>query len=377
MYIYHINTMDPKILPQSILEENDILKFTLHGVNMSLANALRRTILSEIDIIVFKAYNEEVNMCTIHQNTTSFNNEIIKQRLGCIPIHINNLDIPLKDYELHIEQENVTDTIQYITTENFKIKNTSTGEYLSESDRQRIFPPSDITGYYIDFLRLKPKISDDIKGEALHLTCKFSTGNAKENGMYNAVSCCAYGYTIDDIRQEIELNKLRKQWKDQGMKPAEIAHETTNWKLLDGLRITKPDSFDFTIESIGIYTNQEIIHKACDIIVKRLEDIDTAIEKDKLVVKESNTTIKNSYDVILNGEDYTIGKILEYVLYTKYWQNEERLTFCGFVKEHPHYNDSIIRLGYTNESNKAMVLGDLKFAIQELVKVYKKIKTLV
>jgi len=377
LYIYHINTMDPKILPQSILEENDILKFTLHGVNMSLANALRRTILSEIDIIVFKAYNEEVNMCTIHQNTTSFNNEIIKQRLGCIPIHINNLDIPLKDYELHIEQENVTDTIQYITTENFKIKNTSTGEYLSESDRQRIFPPSDITGYYIDFLRLKPKISDDIKGEALHLTCKFSTGNAKENGMYNAVSCCAYGYTIDDIRQEIELNKLRKQWKDQGMKPAEIAHETTNWKLLDGLRITKPDSFDFTIESIGIYTNQEIIHKACDIIVKRLEDIDTAIEKDKLVVKESNTTIKNSYDVILNGEDYTIGKILEYVLYTKYWQNEERLTFCGFVKEHPHYNDSIIRLGYTNESNKAMVLGDLKFAIQELVKVYKKIKTLV
>ena len=369
--------MDPKILPQSILEENDILKFTLHGVNMSLANALRRTILSEIDIIVFKAYNEEVNMCTIHQNTTSFNNEIIKQRLGCIPIHINNLDIPLKDYELHIEQENVTDTIQYITTENFKIKNTSTGEHLSESDRQRIFPPSDITGYYIDFLRLKPKISDDIKGEALHLTCKFSTGNAKENGMYNAVSCCAYGYTIDDIRQEIELNKLRKQWKDQGMKPAEIAHETTNWKLLDGLRITKPDSFDFTIESIGIYTNQEIIHKACDIIVKRLEDIDTAIEKDKLVVKESNTTIKNSYDVILNGEDYTIGKILEYVLYTKYWQNEERLTFCGFVKEHPHYNDSIIRLGYTNESNKAMVLGDLKFAIQELVKVYKKIKTLV
>lgn len=369
--------MDPKILPQSIIEENDILKFTLSEVNVSLANALRRTILSEVDIVVFKTYNEEVNQCTINQNTTSFNNEIIKQRLGCIPIHINDLNIPLKDYELYVEEENLTDTIQYVTTENFKIKNTSTEEYLTESDKQRIFPPSDVTGYYIDFLRLKPKISDDIPGESINLTCKFSVGNAKENGMFNAVSCCTYGNTIDDVKQEIELNKLRKTWKDQGMKQSEIHHEATNWKLLDGLRITKPDSFDFMIETIGIYTNQEIVHKACDVLIKRLEAIDTLIEKDALPVKESNTTIKNSYDVILKNEDHTIGKIIEYVLYTKYWKNEERLSYCGFVKEHPHYNESIIRLGYTQEANKSIVLGDMKNAIQELVKIYKKIKTLI
>lgn len=369
--------MDPKILPQSIVEENDILKFTLSGVNLSIANALRRTILSEVDVVVFKTYNEDVNQCTIHQNTTSFNNEIIKQRLGCIPIHINDINLPLKDYELHVEEENLTDTIQYVTTENFKIKNTSTEEYLTENDKQRIFPPSDVTGYYIDFLRLKPKISDDIPGESIHLTCKFSIGNAKENGMFNAVSCCTYGFTIDDVKQEIELNKLRKTWKDQGMKPAEIQNKAIDWKLLDGLRITKPDSFDFMIETIGIYTNQEIVHKACDVLIKRLESIDTLIEKDNLPVKESNTTIKNSYDIILKNEDHTIGKIIEYVLYTKYWQNEERLSFCGFVKEHPHYNESIIRVGYTKESNKSIVLGDMKNAIQELVKIYRKVKTLI
>ena len=57
--------MDPKILPQSVVEENEQLKFTISGVNVSIANSLRRIILSEIDTVVFKTYNEEVNTCNI------------------------------------------------------------------------------------------------------------------------------------------------------------------------------------------------------------------------------------------------------------------------------------------------------------------------
>ena len=35
-------------------EENDVLSFTISGVNVSLANAIRRTILSDIPLLVFK-----------------------------------------------------------------------------------------------------------------------------------------------------------------------------------------------------------------------------------------------------------------------------------------------------------------------------------
>ena len=366
--------MDPKILPQSVVEENEKLRFTLSGVNVSIANSIRRIILSEIDTVVFKTYNEDVNTCIIEINTSSFNNEIIKQRLGCIPIHIKDLDMPLKNYILEIDEENNTDTIQHVTTKDFKIKNVDTDKYLTDNDKQQIFPPSDQTGYYIDFLRLKPRISEEIPGESIKLSCNFGIGNTKENGMFNVVSCCSYGNTVDDVKQEMELNKKRKEWKDSGLKPDEVKFEAENWRLLDGLRITKKDSFDFVIESIGIFTNQEIVHKGCDVLIKKLVDLSTLMDGDKIEINESNTTMENSFDVTIPNEDYTIGKALEFVLYTKFYEESDILSFCGFKKTHPHDTDSIIRLSYNDAIDKATIKGNIKTCIQELVEVYNKIK---
>ncbi len=366
--------MDPKVLPQSVVEENNQLRFTLSGVNVSIANSVRRIILSEIDTVVFKTYNEDVNKCIVTKNTSAFNNEIIKQRLGCVPIHIKDMDMPLKNYIVEIDQENNTDTILHVTTQDFKIKNIDTQSYLSDSDTQLIFPPCDQTGYYIDFLRLKPMISDEIPGEALQLTCEFSIGNAKENGMFNVVSCCSYGNTVDDVKQEIELNKKRKEWKDAGLSADDIKFESTNWKLLDGFRITKKDSFDFVLETCGVFTNQEIVHKGCDILIKNMEVIQTLIVDDKLKIDESTTTMKNCYDIIIPNEDYTIGKALEFALYTKFYEGAEILSFCGFKKVHPHDNDSIVRVAYKDVIDRSSIKGHLQTCIQDLTVIYNKIK---
>ena len=73
-------------------EKNDELTFTISGINVSLANAIRRTILSDIDIVVFRTSPYERNEANILVNTSRLNNEIIKQRLSCIPIFIKNLE---------------------------------------------------------------------------------------------------------------------------------------------------------------------------------------------------------------------------------------------------------------------------------------------
>jgi len=370
--------MDPKIVPQSISEEDNVLRFTLSGVNVSIANALRRIILSEIDCVCFKTYNESVNTCTIHQNTTMFNNEIIKQRLGCIPIHIDDMEMPLENYMLEVSVENMTDTIQYVTTKDFKIKNITTNKYLTENDRQKVFPPSDETGYYIDFLRLKPKISDQILGEIINLECKFSIGNAKENGMFNVVSCCSYGNTPDDVQQELQLNKMRKYWKDQGMSRNDILFAEKDWKLLDGLRICKQNSFDFQVESVGVFSNQEIVKKGCDVIIKNLNQIDTLIQNEKLVVTPSKTTMDNCYDITLDNDDYTIGKILEFALNGRFYTGEDaKLSFVGYSKMHPHDDYATIRLAYENPTDVLTIYGDLQVCIKELLVVYEKIKNMI
>ena len=58
-----IYTMNPKI--ENRKEIDDILTFTLSGVDVSFANAIRRVILSEIPIIVFKTMPYEQNKSNI------------------------------------------------------------------------------------------------------------------------------------------------------------------------------------------------------------------------------------------------------------------------------------------------------------------------
>ena len=67
-------------------EDNGELYFILKDVHVSVANALRRTIMTEIPVVVIPTETVDVNQCTVFTNTTRFHNEIIKQRLSTIPI---------------------------------------------------------------------------------------------------------------------------------------------------------------------------------------------------------------------------------------------------------------------------------------------------
>ncbi len=344
--------------------------FTLSGVNVSLANALRRTIISDIPLVIFRTSPNEQNKCTIHVNTSRLNNEIIKQRLSCIPIHIKDIEeFPLKNYILELNVENTTDTVMIITSENFEIKDLTTGKHLPKDKIREIFPADDTTGYFIDFIRLRPRISDEIPGEKIHLTCEFDIGSAKEDGMFNSVSTCSYGFSADTASQEAELVRKRQTWKDEGKNEKEIEFESKNWKLLDAKRIYKKDSFDFMIQTVGVYTNNEIVDIGCRILITKLAELQAIIEKDELEIKNADNTMSNCFDVILVDEDYTIGKVLEYFLYTKFYETN-MLTYCGFKKMHPHDNYSIIRLSYREPVEKSTIKGHLNECINVSVQVY-------
>ena len=365
--------MNPQVELNS-KHNDEMLLFTLSGVNVSLANAIRRTILSDIPLVVFRTTPYEQNKANIIANTSRLNNEILKQRLSCIPIHIKDIDgFPLKNYQLEVNVENITDTMMYVTTENFVINDLVTGKPIDQTKNREIFPADDYTGYFIDFVRLRPKISEELPGEKIHLTCELSIGTAKEDGMFNAVSTCSYGYTVDALAQEATLEKLRQKWKDEGKNADEVNFEAKNWKLLDGLRITKQDSFDFTIQSVGIYENVELVHKGCEILIDKFQYQDSLIEKDELVIEKSQNTMSNSYDIILENEDYTIGKVLEYLMYTKFYETK-MLTFCGFKKMHPHDSQSIIRVAYKDPIDISTIKGNLKECIDDAIQVFTKVK---
>ena len=111
--------MNPQVELNSRPNE-EMLLFTLSGVNVSLANAIRRTILSDIPLVVFRTTPYEQNKANIIANTSRLNNEILKQRLSCIPIHIKDIrEFPLKNYIMEVNVEKNTDTMMFVTSKHF------------------------------------------------------------------------------------------------------------------------------------------------------------------------------------------------------------------------------------------------------------------
>ena len=110
------------------------------------------------------------------------------------------------------------------------------------------------------------------------------------------------------------------------------------------------------------------------IVVLSIITIDLLNEKDEdseivYVVIDNRITI---------DEDYTIGKVIEYVLYQKHFENDKILSYVGFCKFHPHDTSSYIRIAFMNETNanKVNICNIVKASCNDAINlVYKNIMT--
>ena len=363
---------------EELKETGDIMTFTLTGVDPCFANGLRRVIVSDIPVVVFKTTPHEENKSNILINTSRLNNEIIKQRLSCIPICIKDLDIELSNYLLELDIENKTDTMIMVTTKDFKIKNITTSTYLDDNTIREIFPPYiPPTGkgeYYIDFLRLRPKISDDLPGEKIKLNCTFSISSARDDSMFNVTGTCSYGFTPDREEMIKQLAIRRDKWEKEDKTADEIDFESRNWNLLEGLRYVKKQSFDFIIQTVGIFENTDIVIKACQILIQKIDIQKQLLDKDEMQIEKSDNTLENCYDVTLVNEDYTVGTILNNELYEIFYKDHETLSYTGFKKMHPHDTDSLLRIAFSEPTSgksavKEMLITVMVDAIRQIEKI--------
>lgn len=329
---------------KSVKEGNDGLSFTISNSNVSFVNALRRVILSEIPTVVFRTAPYEKSMTKIITNTTRLTNEILKQRISCIPIHIRDTSLDINSLLVELDVENTSDTIQYVTTQDFKIKDTRTDKYLTKEKTREIFPPNELTNDYIIINRLRPKISDTIKGEKLHFESKMVTTTAGEDSCFNVASTCSYAYTEDKVKQKEVWRTQAKDLTKNGMDEDTIEYQEQNWYLNDAKRIFVNNSFDFIVQSVGVYTNHEIIQKACDVMIEKCNSILEKASLQTVKITEIDAMQEGSFDITLENEDYTLGKCIECVLHEQYYKGSKDLLFVGFLKSHPYDKDSLIRV---------------------------------
>jgi DNA-directed RNA polymerase alpha subunit/DNA-directed RNA polymerase subunit L len=375
---------------EKIIENDGILYFTLSGIDKCFANGLRRTILSDIPTVVVRSEDHKTNQCIIKKNTSRLHNEIIQHRISCIPIHTNDPEF-VNNYIMEMDVSNDSEqNIRMVTTEDIRIKHIENNQYISQEETKQIFPPNEITGRYIDIVRLRPKVGKMIPGEQLMLTAKFSVATARINGMFNVVSKSSYGYTPDIKKIQDTWESLESKYESENMTREEIAHLKNDFMHLDAERIFHNNSFDFVVQTIGVYKNTDIVHKACSFLIHKFEEFILSIEKDNIPILTSDSSkkhgfhsviessVQNSFDIILENEDDTMGNILSHILYELYFlgKKEAELSFCSFKKFHPHDAYSVLRIAYKEIPTRIQITNHLQIAANQARLVFKEIRSM-
>jgi len=319
---------------------DDMLTFTLKNTDVSITNAMRRTILGNIRAVVIAKTD-----CNITVNTTRFNNEILKQRMACIPVCLSPDEEEIKVFSIELNKSNSTAATVMVTTEDFKILENG------KPSSKRLFLPDPMTKQYIDILRLRPKMGSVV--ESIQMTATLSITTGIQTGTSN-LGNCFYKCTVNH-------EKAEQEWAKKGI---DDKHAKKDWDLLNAKRYVIPNSFDITVESyvLAIYSPTQLVQIACKVI-----------EKDLLTLKEfqiqpSDTTMEKCVDLILPNCDYTIGKTLEYYLFTTKFDID--ITYITFLKNHPHDKNGILRIAFKEDQTEETITAMLLEACQESVKYF-------
>ena len=94
------------------------------------------------------------------------------------------------------------------------------------------------------------------------------------------------------------------------------------------------------------------------------------------MINKSDILNDNSYEIILQDEDYTLGKLFEYVLHKEYYEKKKVLNYCGFRKHHPHDSYSVIRIILNEEKEDNEIYSMCIQMCAYSIKIFEKIKSL-
>ncbi len=371
--------MDPQIISTGE-NEYGIYSFEISNVDVSVINSLRRTLMTHIKMLVFRGFPHIDNNLKFHKNKSKFNNEYLKQRIECIPIHESNeknFQTIIDSYAIRFKVVNNDSSLRICTTNDFEIISKSTGNPIKGSENlvKRLFPPNKITNEYIPICALMPKISDTDEPEEIDATFYFSIGEVYDieknyrNECWNAVSKCTYFNKQDDRRVQEEMAK----------KPE---NEKRDFELLDAQRVFIPNHFVFKMQTIGVYTNQSLIVKASNYLIDRFREImmylsdkstisteeDYSFEKQPFTIYKS-TKVNTMYEIQINHDDYTIGKLIENHLHLMFGKD---IYFISFKKEHPHSSLCKIEFTYKNEVTEEVVIQNIMEVCKTITSIYEK-----
>lgn len=334
------------------------MTFDLEGVDNTIANAIRRIILTDIKYISFKTRPYQESEIKIVTNETTMDNQKLTHRIGLVPIHIEYPEqFDVNDYQFYIDKKNTGNDVIEVTSHDFRIKKLSQNKDLSPAETKKFFPPNPLTGEYVFICYLQPdKTGNGDKGGRLHFTARASLKTPRNDAKYNIAQTSFVNKQNPKLVEE-KWKEYYEAYKDTGETKATLEKR---YRTTDALRHFYTDDFghankfEFFIESYVTMRPMVILYKAVDILISKLMSLSSNIKSGNYAEVDiyPSEVDMNAFDMVINKETYTIAALLQsYVLKLFGESGKDLVTYIGFKKEHPLKDNITIRVALKGEQN--------------------------
>ena len=339
----------------------DTITFTVSNTNSSFVNALRRTIITDVQTVSFNVDDYTNSDLTVIKNTSSVHNEFLLHRLGLLPINFKGVPKYNTDtYKFVLNVTNKTSKSINVTTKDIKVINLETNQ---EEDNSIFFPPNSITHDNIILIRLKPNIAGK-EGESIHIEGKSSKGSGEQHIRFSPVSCIMFTNKRDPEKVNAALSNYIKDIESsrgESIDKTELPTLAKTFDLEDADRYfytddnDDPNIFDFTIESCGVLKPHTILIEGIVKLINKLKNFIIALNKSlsnqasNVEIRES-TSIMRAFDITIENESHTLGFLLQTFINKLF---KEDTIFVGYMNPHPLQKKIMLRINVnSNDINE-------------------------
>ena len=389
--------------------KDDTLDFVIsgqddYGLDKSIVNSLRRTLMTEIPCVGFRVEEGTRKDIHIEINNSSLHNEFLMHRISLIPLYLNP-----EEYEqqylfyLNVKHDS-KESFKFITTDDIQIlplrKDVNLEEVemsidnydftkpLSKQKHAEIFRPFTFRGKAQPILITELKATDsEDKIQEIVLYGVPSESDGREHARWKCVSKAVYSY--------LENEELFKSVAEDKASIAKIIDDEDKEKFIQSLYLSEgeryywrdsndePFKYNFSITSVNYYRPKELFIKTNELMIEKLE---TFKEHFINMVKGGDTTVllepcdkENVYKFKVCGQNDTLGNVVQSHIVNHFIDEKSLVNFCGYKKSHPleeyitftfALNPSNKTFGKSEESKLNAIIKYIDEVISDVVKHY-------
>jgi DNA-directed RNA polymerase subunit L len=293
---------------------------------------------------------------------------MLAHRLTLLPLGVVDIDrFDPTEYECVLQVKNETPDLMHVTASAFRVMR-KTGEDgamepLGDAETNAMFPRDPITNDSCLLITLRQQWSSKQPAEELDLTAYPVIGRGRDFMGFCPVSQCSFANTPDDnlTRRTEFFNEWATAYKQipdpASLTPEEKEPLEAEWETMAVQRCFKvgpdgqPNSFTFTVESVGIRPVKDIVAEG----IRAIIDLVTPFTKKELTMEELGMSTEavdsrmNGINILFQNQDHTLGNLLQTIITERHLSNEGAatapITFAGYKIRHPLHRVMTLTLG--------------------------------